>query len=196
MEQLKNEENNEFEGALERFRPVLVTIAEAMISPAYRGNIEASDLVQQTLLEAHASAEVLDPLSEGPFFGWLRKALQNNMLDAVKHLNTQKHDISRRLRESELEESFARLEQVLAGDGTSPSQRASRNEQIATMLSSLQELPDKQRMAVIMKHLQGLSLEEVAASLDLSESATAGLLHRGRQNLIHRMGKWDERGRY
>ena len=41
-------------------------------------------------------------------------------------------------------------------------------------------------------HLQGLSLKEVAASLDLSESATAGLLHRGRQSLIHRMGKWDE----
>ena len=57
MEQLKNEENNDFEGALERFRPVLVTIAEAMISPAYRGDIEASDLVQQTLLEAHTARE-------------------------------------------------------------------------------------------------------------------------------------------
>ena len=192
MGQLDNEEKSDVEVALERFRPVLVTIAQAMISPAYRGDIEASDLVQQTLLEAHTGAGVLDPLDEGPFFGWLRKALQNNMLDSVKRLNTQKHDVSRRVRESELEESFARLEQVLAGDETSPSQLASRNEQIATMLSSLQELPDNQRMAVILKHLQGLSLKEVAASLDLSESATAGLLHRGRQNLIHRMGKWDE----
>jgi RNA polymerase sigma-70 factor (ECF subfamily) len=192
MGQLDHEEKSDFEVALERFRPVLVTIAEAMISPAYRGDIEASDLVQQTLLEAHAGAGVLAPLDEGPFFGWLRKALQNNMLDAVKRLNTQKHDVSRRVRESELEESFARLEQVLAGDETSPSQLASRNEQIATMLSSLQELPDKQRTAVIMKHLQGLSLKEVATSLNLSESATAGLLHRGRQNLIHRMGTRDE----
>ena len=183
---------SDFEGALERFRPVLVTIAQAMISPAYRGDIEASDLVQQTLLEAHAGAGTLDPLDEGPFFGWLRKALQNNMLDAVKRLNTQKHDVGRRVRESELEESFARLEQVLAGDETSPSQLASRNEQIATMLASLQELPDKQRMAVIMKHFQGLSLKEVATSLDLSESAAAGLLHRGRQNLTHRMGTRDE----
>lgn len=192
MDQLDNDANNDFEGALERFRPVLVTIAEAMISPAYRGDIEASDLVQQTLLEAHAGAGVLAPLDEGPFFGWLRKALQNNLLDAVKHLNTQKHHVSRRVRESELEESFARLEQALVGDETSPSQMASRNEQIATMLSSLQELPDKQRMAIIMKHLQGLSLKEVAASLDLTEAATAGLLHRGRQSLVQRMGKWDE----
>ena len=191
MGQLDNEEKSAFEGALERFRPVLVTIAQAMISPAYRGDIEASDLVQQTLLEAHAGAGVLDPLDEGPFFGWLRKTLQNNMLDAVKHLKTQKQNVSRRVRESELGDSFARLEQVLTTDDTSPSQLVSRNEQIGNMLSSLQELPDKQRMAVIMKHLQGMPLKEVATQLGLSESATAGLLHRGRQNLIRRMGKSD-----
>ncbi len=189
MEQPENGAESELEKALQRFRPVLVTLAEAMISPAYRGDIEASDLVQQTLLEAHTGAGVLDPLDEGPFFGWLRKALQNNLLDAVKRLNTQKQNVSRRVRESELEESFVRLEQVLAADETSPSQLASRNEQIAAMLSSLQELPDNQRMAVIMKHLQGFSLKEVAAFLGLSESATAGLLHRGRQNLIRRMGE-------
>ena len=74
------------EKALERFRPVLVTLAEAMISPAYRGNIEASDLVQQTLMEAHTHARILGAFDEGPFFAWLRKALQNNLLDAVKHL--------------------------------------------------------------------------------------------------------------
>ena len=179
--------DNEVEKALERFRPVLVTLAEAMISPAYRGDIEASDLVQQTLMEAHTNARFLDSFDEGPFFAWLRKALQNNLLDAVKHLGTQKKDVRRRVRQSEIEESFARLEQVLVGDETSPSQLVQRNEQIAIMLSALQELPDNQRMAVIMKHLQGHSLKEVAASLGLSESASAGLLHRGRQQLLRCM---------
>lgn len=191
MEPLDKKAEGGFEGALERFRPVLVTIAEAMISPAYRGDIEASDLVQQTLLEAHAGAAALSRFNEGQFFGWLRQALQHNLLDAVKHLNTQKHNVSRRVRESDLEGSFARLEQVLAEDATSPSELASRNEQIANLLSALQELPNKQRMAVIMKHLQGLSLKEIAVSLGLSEPATAGLLHRGRQSLIQRMGNWD-----
>ena len=192
MDRPDYEEKESTEKSLERFRPVLVTLAEAMISPAYRGDIEASDLVQQTLMEAHACADLLDTFEQGPFFIWLRKALKNNLLDAVKSLNTQKNDVGRRVRESELEDSFARLEQVLAGDETSPSQLALRNEQIATMLSSLQQLPDNQRMAVVMKHLQGLSLKEVAESLELTESATAGLLHRGRQNLIRRMGNRDE----
>ena len=87
-----------------------------------------------------------------------------------------------------MEESFARLEQVLVADETSPSALVQRNEQIAIMLAALQELPENQRIAVIMKHLQGHCLKEVAASLGLSESATAGLLHRGRQQLIRCMG--------
>lgn len=182
--------DDSIEKALERFRPILVTLAEAMISPAYRGDIEASDLVQQTLLEAHTGGRRLETYDGGPFFAWLRKALRNNLLDAVKHLNTQRKDVNRRVRESELEDSFARLEQVLVGDETSPSQIVERNEQIAVMLSTLQQLPENQRSAVIMKHLRGHSLAEIAATLGLSESATAGLLHRGRQHLLRRMGKY------
>ncbi len=175
------------EQELNRFRPILVTLAEALVSPAFRGQIEASDLVQQTLLEAHCHADVLETLEEGPFFGWLRKSLQNNVLDAVKHLKTQRNNISRRVRQADLEESFARLENVLAADETSPSQVLQRNEQIALMLFALQTLPTNQRMAVIMKHLRGHSIKEVAMSLGVSESAAAGLLHRGRQELLRCM---------
>ncbi len=43
------------EKCLNHFRPVLLTLAEAMISSTLRGDLEASDLVQQTLLEAHCN---------------------------------------------------------------------------------------------------------------------------------------------
>ncbi len=51
----------------------------------------------------------------------------------------------------------------------------------------MQELPLQQRTAIILKHLQGLPLREVAESMNITESATAGLLHRGRQQLASRM---------
>jgi RNA polymerase sigma-70 factor, ECF subfamily len=147
---------------LNRFRPMLLTLAEAMISPALRSDLEASDLVQQTLMEAHCNAEQLVLMNAAVVFSWLRSALQHNMLDAIKHLRTQKKDIRRRLRTSEIEASWSRL---------------------CLMLSALQTLPDNQRTSLIMKHLKGLSLKEVAEAMQLSESATAGLLHRGRQRL-------------
>ena len=164
--------------SLDHFRPVLLTLAEAMISSTLRGDLEASDIVQQTLLEAHCNAEQLALMSHGAFFSWLRSAL-----DAVKHLKAQKNDVRRRVRASDLEASFIRLEQVLVADETSPSEVMQRNEQVCIMLSALQTLSDNQRKAVIMKHLNGRSLRDIAGELGLSEPAAAGVLHRGRQQL-------------
>ncbi len=180
--------DDSFEKELETFRPILVSLAEALISPEVRGHVEASDLVQQTMLEAHAHADRLRHIHQTAFFNRLRQALKHNVLDAVKSLKAAKHDIARSVRESDLEESFARLDQLLCGDQTSPSQAVQRDEQITTMLTSLQALPTNQRLAIIGKHLRGKSLKEVAADLGLSESATAGLLHPGRQHLLRLMG--------
>ena len=166
-----------------QFRPMLLTLAEAMISPALRRDLEASDLVQQTLLEAHCHAELLVKMNAAVIFSWLRSALQHNMQDAIRHLHAKKNDIRRRLPLPELENSWCRLEKVFVDENTSPSEVLQRNEQLCLMLSALQTLPENQRSALILKHLKGHSLKEVAESLQLSESATAGLLHRGRQRL-------------
>ena len=169
--------------SLNDFRPIMLTLAEAMISSTLRGDLEPSDLVQQTLLEAHCNAEQLAVMSQPAFFSWLRNALNHNVLDAVRHLKAQKHDFRRRVLASDLEASFVRLEQILIADETSPSEVVQRNEQVCLMLAAVQTLPDNQRRAVILKHLNGRSLKEIAEALGLSEPAAAGLLHRGRQRL-------------
>lgn len=170
-----------------KFRPVLLTLAETMISPSLRGNFDASDLVQQTFFKAHRNADQLAAIGERPIFAWLRKALRHNFLDAVKHLKAQKNDIRRTRRCSEIGESFHHIEQFFAADEPSPSQFAQRNEQITLMLAAIQELPTNQRTAIILKHLRGHTLKEVAEALQLSEDAIAGLLHRGRQQLVQRL---------
>jgi RNA polymerase sigma-70 factor (ECF subfamily) len=81
------------------------------------------------------------------------------------------------------------LEQLFVAGDTSPSQIVQRNEQISLMLAAIQELPENQRTAIIMKHLRGHSLREVAELIGLSEPATAGLLHRGRLQLVRCMEK-------
>ncbi len=178
-----NESETPVAARLNDFRPVLLSLAEAMISLPLRGDLEPSDLVQQTLLEAHCNAPQLALMSPAAFFSWLRNALNHNVLDAIKHLKAQKNDVRRRVRASDLEASFIRLEQILVADETSPSEALQRNEQICRMLAALQTLPENQRKAVILKHLNGRSLKDIAEVLGLSEPAAAGVLHRGRQRL-------------
>ena len=57
------------------------------------------------------------------------------------------------------------------------------------MLAAIQELPSNQRKAIILRHLRGHSLKEVADELQLSEDAVGGLLRRGRQQLVERLEK-------
>lgn len=177
-----------FEARMQRLRSVLRSLAESLIPPGLRAELDASDLVQQTLMEAWEQSDRLVSLDDRQLFGWLRTALRHNTLDAVKHLSTQKNDAERRLRMSELEGSFARLEDILHADGTSPSEVLQRAEQTTRLLMALQELPTQQRDAVMLKHLKGYSLQRVAETLHISEAAAAGLLHRGRKHLMDRLG--------
>ena len=62
------EPQNKPANCMEKFRPVLLTLAKTMISPTLRGNLEASDLVQLTLLEAHRNIDQLVVAGVGPIF--------------------------------------------------------------------------------------------------------------------------------
>ncbi len=94
-EQRMKRTQRQTEDNLERHRPILISIAEALLSPALRGHIDASDLVQQTLMEAHGNIDELIKLEDAPLLAWLRSALKHNVLDAIRHLRTAKKNIGR-----------------------------------------------------------------------------------------------------
>jgi RNA polymerase sigma-70 factor (ECF subfamily) len=168
----------------DRFRTYLRLLAEAHLDQRFHGKLEASDVVQQTLMEAYEKREQFAGQSEAQLAGWLRQTLIHNVGDAIRRLGRVRRDISReRSLEAAIENSFSRAEQWLASAQTSPSQQAVRSEELLQLADSLAELPDAQREAVVLHHLQGWSLMELAAHMGRSESAVAGLLHRGLKRL-------------
>lgn len=57
------------------------------------------------------------------------------------------------------------------------------HEQSLQLAESLATLPENQRRAIELKHLNGLTLVETARQLECSTAAVVGLLHRGVQRL-------------
>jgi len=169
---------------LDQFRSYLYLLARAHLGPRVQNNIDASDLVQQTLLDAHAKKDQFRGDTDAERAAWLRKILTCNLADAMRYQHRAKRDVSRqRSLEAEIDGSFCRAESWLAASQSSPSQHVTKKEELLRLANALTELPDGQRDAVILRHLQGMSLAEVASQLDRSEAAAAGLVYRGLNKL-------------
>jgi RNA polymerase sigma-70 factor, ECF subfamily len=170
--------------AVERFRSYLLLLARARLRGLPEARINASDVVQQTLLDAHGQRQQFRGESPSEMAAWLRRMLACNLADAQRALHRGKRDVDReRSLEAELAESSARLASWLAADHSSPSRQAMRNEQELQLADALSALPDAQREAIVLHYWQGCSLAETAEQLGRSPAAVAGPLNRGLKTL-------------
>jgi len=169
---------------LQRHRAYLMLLARARILPVSGRKVDASDIVQQTLMDAYTRREQFRGNSEAELAGWLREILKNNILDVIRHEQREKRDIRREIPlRGTIDESMSRVDNWLASVQSSPSQRVSKEEDLLQLSEALDALPIAQREAIVLHHLQGLKLAEVAKELGRSESAVAGLLFRGLNKL-------------
>lgn len=170
--------------ALEHCREYLCTLARFQMSPRLQTKLDASDLVQQTLLKAHSKRDQFRGSSTGELMAWLRQILANEMAASVRQFATEGRDVNReRPLEARLDDSSTRLGAWLAADQTSPSGCAIREEQILLLAEALAQLPGDQRRAVELHHFQGFPVVEVGQVLGRTEEAVVGLLYRGLKKL-------------
>lgn len=166
--------------AVEDYRDYLRLLARLHLDARLQGKVDPSDLVQQTLAKAHQHQEQFRGRTAAEQAGWLRRILVNTMIDAARKYGREL-DLERSL--EALHQSSARLEAWLADDGTSPSEAASREEQLLRVARALAALPDDQRGAIERHHLRDQPVAAIAAELGRTEASVAGLLRRGLKRL-------------
>jgi RNA polymerase sigma-70 factor (ECF subfamily) len=174
--------------SLVAFRSYLCVLARAGLARRFQGKLDPSDVVQETLLEAHRGLAEFRGRTPGELAAWLRAILARNLADAGRALQLAKRAVAReRSLETELDESSLRLGSVLAVEQPSPSQAAARAEELLRLAEALEALPEDEREAIVLRYLQGATLAEIGERLDVSRKVAARILESGHRALRARL---------
>ena len=142
--------------------------------------VDASDVVQDVLLEAHKRLDGFLADGSMPFHLWLRQLARDRIIDMHRrHRVAAKRSVDREqsLQPAKGEDdSGARLAAQLKDAELTPAAATIRRELEQKFLAALDELSEDDRDLLLMRHIEGLGNSEVAQALGLSQPA-AGMRH-------------------
>jgi RNA polymerase sigma-70 factor, ECF subfamily len=145
--------------------------ADRVYRLAYRlsGNQhDAEDLTQETFIRVFRSVQNYQP---GTFEGWLHRITTNLFLDMVRRRS--------RIRMEALPEDYDRV----PADDPNPEQVFHDSRLGPDLQAALDSLPPEFRAAVVLCDIEGLSYEEIGATLGVKLGTVRSRIHRGRQAL-------------
>ncbi len=169
---------------LDKFRSYLGLLARMQLDPRLKSKVDASDIVQQTFLQAHRAIDDFRGQTDAELAAWLRQILARNLAHAGRDFRRAKRDVRREQSISAaVDETSLRLEALLATSEPSPSHHALRHERILRLAAAIEQLPDAQRESIELHYWKHWTLAQISEHLGRSPSAVAGLLHRGLRTL-------------
>jgi RNA polymerase sigma-70 factor, ECF subfamily len=156
--------------------------ADRVYRLAYRlsGNQhDAEDLTQETFIRVFRSVQNYQP---GTFEGWLHRITTNLFLDMVRR--------RARIRMEALPEDYDRV----PADEPNPEQIYHDSRLGPDLQAALDSLPPEFRAAVVLCDIEGLSYEEIGATLGVKLGTVRSRIHRGRQALRDYLAAHPEHG--
>ncbi|MEX2577864.1 MAG: sigma-70 family RNA polymerase sigma factor [Verrucomicrobiales bacterium] len=157
-------------------RAVVGTVAKMLGSPS-----EAEDIAQQVFVRVWKSAPRYEPRAK--FTTWLFTITRNLVFNEVRRRN-RKPTVSADERE---EESHRVIED---NQTASPEENVLHAELEAAVDRAIQALPEKQRLAVVLRRYEEMPYEEIGKVLSMSVPAVKSLLFRARTQLKSDLGKY------
>jgi RNA polymerase sigma-70 factor (ECF subfamily) len=149
------------------------------------------DILQITFSQAFRDIGDFEPRTNASFGNWLARIAENRLLDAIKQHDAPKRggDLRRVADAARDDSRILSLWEWIAANDTSPSSVVAREEALHALHVALAALPEDQREAIRLKHLEGKSLEDTAAAMGRTPDAVRGLIHRGKEQLQDAMGR-------
>lgn len=177
LDQAKQGEAEAVERLLTAHREPLRRMIGLRLDPALAARLDASDVVQDVLLEAHRRLTDYLRNPTMPFYLWLRHIAKDHIIDAHRrHRQAQRRSLDREqpMVPARLDDhsSFELAGQLLDQEAT-PASAAIRHELQKRLDRAVADLDEEDREIIVMRHGEQLSNQEVARVLELTEAAAS-----------------------
>lgn len=165
---------------LVRHRQRLKYMVTVRLDRRLAGRVDPSDVVQETLIDAARRLDTYLHERPMPFYPWLRGLAWNRMIDLHRrHVSASKRSVDREVHDLALSDQSADvLAQQLVAPGTDAFHRVVRDEWRERVQRALDQLPDAQREIVLMRHVERMSVAEIAAVIGVAEGTVKSRVFR------------------
>jgi RNA polymerase sigma-70 factor, ECF subfamily len=166
--------------ALEACRHYLLHIAREELDSVLQAKASASDLVQETFLEAQRDFPRFQGRTEAELLAWLRQALLHNLANLARHYRaTAKRQVQREVQLAPGSNGASEL----ADAGPTPSARLQASERQQQVERALARLPADYREVILLRNQVRHSFEEVGRLMHRSADAARRLWSRAIERL-------------
>jgi RNA polymerase sigma-70 factor (ECF subfamily) len=159
---------------LDRHRPRIRAMLAVRMDPRLQARIDPSDLVQETMTEAHKRLDAYLRNRPLPFYPWLRQiAIDRVIAEHRRHIRADKRAVGREVH-SALDltnQSTAALARRLASSASAPSARLRREDNRQRLRAALERLSQRDREILVLRYLEELPTHHVAAILGITVRA-------------------------
>ncbi len=163
--------------ALERFRGYLLTVANRQLDPALHAKGGASDIVQETFLEAQRDFSQFEGTSGPELRAWLLRLMENNLANFARaYKGTEKRQIAREV--GLASERPSGVNGTIADGTPTPSVEAMADERATALARAIEQLSQDYRQVIILRNREDRSFAEIAATMQRSENAVRKLWFR------------------
>jgi len=167
---------------LEAFRAPLLRVARMRIPDGLRAKCDGTDLVQETMLEAHRCFADFNGSAAEDLGAWLRRILEHHVVDLERRYHASKRSIERE-QSLEAAQEAGVLWAGPADPEPSPFSQLVALERTKRHHAALWLLSDDERTAIEMRRFEHLPFEQIGDRLNRSADAARKLLARAEQKL-------------
>jgi RNA polymerase sigma-70 factor (ECF subfamily) len=176
---------------LERHRQYLLIIANDVIGPLLQAKVGASDLVQDTFLQAQRHLDAFRGRTGAELRAWLRTILERRLANIERsYLTAEKRAGTREVPIDMFRAESGEHRGELAGRSPSPSDHAVRSELAAALRQAVGRLPGHYRQAFAWRHHEQLSWEEIGRRMGCSADAARKVWSRAIHQLRTELGDY------